>query len=1403
MITNTEMTAKEKTPRSTNEDVATDSSIVTGDSDAFEDESEDSEESEESEESEDSDESEEEGETNTGKMFNLSKDYENCDFENNTYLASHTCNQFLLKKEILEKENVSDEANNNLYPTLNDPNFSLKIARKREFFDTQYDGQVHNVEEHAELLANASFEMSPHQLFVKNFLSSFTPYNSLLLFHGLGSGKTLSAIGICEEHRDYIKQQSNFNKILVVASPNVQENFKLQLFNESYLKNVNGIWTMDRGVGNKLLQEVNPTFTKNIEKSKIVSQVKRMINDAYDFMGYREFANYVEKKQNANVNPRTMSKEQQLVRMKRNLKMEFDDKLICIDEVHNIRSTEDNENKKVAAQILFLVKNTKNMRLLFLSGTPMFNSHKEIIWMVNLMNMNDGRGVIKMQDVFNPDGSFKETNDMGESGRELLKRKVTGYISYVRGENPYTFPFRVYPNVFAKENTYLSVPKPTTNFLGQPVAENSVNTVTESQVYLVKLGEYQKHIYEKMIQGISKTSLEGKDNADQSLPVKTSGGVDTKLSYTKLQDPIRCINMVFPIDITGMQTSTFDEVVSRGSINVKDMIGTSGLKNTMNYVDERSETLNKKGDFEYKSWVSKSEHSRFFGIDNIGKYSGKIKKIADSILSSEGVVLIYSQYIDGALIPMALTLEEMGITRLGSIEKSLFKEPPTKAVDFETFKPLERSGDKKSPAKYILITGDKRLSPNNLEEIVAATDAKNKDGEKVKVILVSMAGSEGVDLKFIRQVHVIEPWYNLSRIEQVIGRAVRNESHKILDFQKRNVQIFLYSSLLEDGEKEPVDLSIYRSAEYKAILIGKVTSLLKEVSVDCFLNLEQRNFDASILNQKVKQVLADGTVVDDYEVGDKQFTMMTDFMEDGQYKCANTQGIDQLDNSIIDDSTYDEKFIFLNTDKIIQKIKDLFKLNFFYLKDDLIAGVNYPKVYPVSQIYSALTILIENNNEYIQDMYGRDGKLVNIGDYYLFQPAELLNQKLSLFERSVPLTFKQEKLKLSLDLPSTTRTSMLDQVEAETETETGAETEAIDATEGPLIKMRTALEKSADQEDSNMKVSADSAAEEKSSLSADLSIEPVLRKLQSGFESAILVFENDISVKRGETDIYKYFGSAMKKLKRSGLIAGDADTKLKELLVAHLVDHLEMPDKVSLFLQLDKDSEMEKITQDHALVARMAYVYLKTKEAEYPHPAGGKMRYMVFFDASSKEKVKEFGDGKKKGKFVYYTKHEKDGEDSSAGSSGYMVAEPIDKRDIVKHISALRDSIAKDSSIGEIIGFIGNTKTVANIIFKIKDDTSNSRSKGKVCEQGNDSLKEIMLKRLIEMNVPSESERVIESLQEKKSTKKSNGPKSVFISKEVCVFYEFLTRYFNEVQDTVYFFDYEKQHILSDILNTE
>jgi len=167
--------------------------------------------------------------------YDLQKDLDGLDCNSENYYSNEECNKFLLKKEAVERNCINDQPADkvHLYPNINDANFNIKIATKKEFNDTKYDGEIfEDIEQHANELANADFELQPHQAFVKNFLSFQTPYNSLLLYHGLGTGKTCSAIGVCEEMRDYSKQTGFTKKIIIVASENVQDNFKSQLFDE-------------------------------------------------------------------------------------------------------------------------------------------------------------------------------------------------------------------------------------------------------------------------------------------------------------------------------------------------------------------------------------------------------------------------------------------------------------------------------------------------------------------------------------------------------------------------------------------------------------------------------------------------------------------------------------------------------------------------------------------------------------------------------------------------------------------------------------------------------------------------------------------------------------------------------------------------------------------------------------------------------------------------------------------------------------------------------------------------------------------------------------------------------------------------------------------------------------------
>ena len=901
------------------------------------------------------------------------------------------------KSPVVEEPSQEYTANTTydfLYPELDDPEFNIKLAKHKEFSDTKYDGKIHDIKSQSDFLCKSDFELMPHQNFVKNFLSLQTPYNSLLLYHGLGSGKTCSAIGVAEEMRNYMKQIGIKKHILIVASPNVQDNFRLQLFDERKLKFENGVWNINTCVGNSLLHEINPTFFNDMTRENIINQIKILIKNAYIFMGYTQFANYINEV--TEVKGIGYSKEQKEEIKIKKIKHVFNNQLIIIDEAHNIRITTENKNKKAAELLMNVVKHADNMRLLLLSATPMYNSYEEIIWLTNLMNLNDKRGTIKISDVFDKNGGFKE------NGEDLLRRKLTGYISYVRGENPYSFPFRVY-----KESDITDYKYPSLQMNGKLIdAEKQIKHIP---VYLNEIGEYQKIGYKFIINNMRKRSHNIYTKMGEEREMPDFENMDS-FGYALLQIPLEALNIVYPNDELAEKKYEIEEELNI----ISSITGSKGLSRIMKYKEIKSDNP-----LRYNYQYISDTHGRIFSRENLHKYSAKMANICEIIRKSEGIVLIYSQYIDGGIIPMALALEEMGFTRYGSesYTRSLFKEAPMEPVDANTLLPKGlHTSDTFNPAKYVIITGDKTFSPNNDADIKYINSVENKNGEKVKVVLISKAAGEGVDFKNIRQVHVMEPWYNMNRLEQIIGRGVRNLSHCQLPFEKRNVEIFLHATIIDDVE-ESTDLYIYRLAEQKSIKIGRVTRLIKENAVDCILNSEQSNFTReNFENQEIQLQLSTGEIIN-YKAGDRPSSDICDYM-DCNLVCKPNATISEDD---VVKSTYNNDFAQMNNPQIIRRIKELFKDipgqsvgKHFFKREELINSINIVKQYPIEQIYSALSYLIQNKNEYLIDRYGRLGNLINRGEYYFFQPVEITDENASIYERSVPVDFKHSSILFEL-----------------------------------------------------------------------------------------------------------------------------------------------------------------------------------------------------------------------------------------------------------------------------------------------------------------------------------------------------------------------------------------------------
>jgi len=957
------------------------------------------------------------------------------------------------RNPLLEKERKEFESNREnveydyLYPHLNDPNFNIKIAKRKEFNDTKYDGTIYDVKKQAEIMCSAEFELMPHQLFVKNFLSFQTPYNSLLLYHSLGTGKTCSAIGVAEEMRAYLKQVGVTQKIMIVASPNVQVNFRTQLFNDKKLKEINGLWNLDTCVGNLLLREINPTNLKGLVRERVVAEINGLINQYYVFMGYGELANYISKVTNISQDAGFSQKEKKAIEIKK-IKKNFNNRLIIIDEVHNIRITDENKEKRTAELLMTVARHSDNMRLLMLSATPMYNSYKEIVWLLNLINLNDKRATVSINDIFDKEGNFKEEKKLDdgriiEGGRDILVRKLTGYVSYVRGENPYTFPIRAYPDLFAPENLITGITYPSLQMNNKPIE----TPIQSTPVFVSPIGEYQGHGYDfimnyLMSKSFNKTNAYGLEINMPSFENMESFG------YTLLLVPLEALNIVYPnsrLDAIISQKSAEQSVEQPVALSseeektiIDDMIGKRGLSQIVSY--KTSEGPAMRYDFEYKQNVIES-YGRVFSAGEIGNYSSKISKICNCIMNSNGIVLVYSQYIDGGAVPLALALEELGFSRFGTAQhtRNLFKTPPTEPIDALTLLPRTPNDISFKPAKYVMITGDKYFSPNNGEDMKYITGPDNSDGSLVKVILISKAASEGLDFKCIRQIHILEPWYNMNRIEQIVGRGVRNLSHCALLFEERNVEIYLHGTQPKN-DIETADLYVYRLAEKKTKQIGQVTRLLKETAVDCLLNIGQTNFTvekflAIAENANIKINLASKKTVD-YQIGDKQFTNVCDYMDNCSFTCSPNQEINP-ETDIIKD-TYGEEFVKTNYEMILKRIREMFREQSVYKWSQIENFVNAIKVYPKEQIYYTITQFIEDKNEYLLDKYGRRGYLINKGEYYAFQPVEINDEGASTFERTAPVDFKHESVVIKIPEPMkrTGKTGLDTLVEEEGEEDT-------------------------------------------------------------------------------------------------------------------------------------------------------------------------------------------------------------------------------------------------------------------------------------------------------------------------------------------------------------------------------
>ena len=203
----------------------------------------------------------------------------------------------------------------------------------------------------------------------------------------------------------------------------------------------------------------------------------------------------------------------------------------------------------------------------------------------------------------------------------------------------------------------------------------------------------------------------------------------------------------------------------------------------------------------------KTEQSKYLTPEALKTYSPKFAKILANVSDKEnrGLHLVYSAF---------RTLEGVGVLKL-ILEANGFAEFKLKKTG-DAWSIVETDKDPKKP-RFVLYTGTETAEekeiirniynsnwgfvPGNITDQLKAIHENNYYGEVIKIIMITSSGAEGINLENTRFVHIVEPYWHMVRVDQVVGRARRICSHKNLPEELRTIKVFLYMSKFTDKQK--------------------------------------------------------------------------------------------------------------------------------------------------------------------------------------------------------------------------------------------------------------------------------------------------------------------------------------------------------------------------------------------------------------------------------------------------------------------------------------------------------------------------------------------------------------------------------------------------------------------------
>lgn len=645
-----------------------------------------------------------------------------------------------------------------------------------------------------------------HQRIVVDYFLD-APVRGMLIYHKMGAGKTMIGVGVCEALiAKYTESPDEKRNIIFISAKSLHANFKKDIVKYHDA-------TKTKLTPHELEKHIDKNYQfVSLNASNMLTQVYKTVESDID---------------------EVQADDDELAGNLSKLG-DLEGTIIVIDEAHNFFNSIANGSKN-ASGLYRLMLNAKDIKILYLTGSPITNDPFEIALCYNTlagpMSKSNKRATAATSDTL-----------FGEDYLDFVKYFVG--VEAIGAVNP-----NADDESSKSEQKIIHTIKRKDKFMNRIVGLTSYFGADDPEQMKLFPRKYDD-IIEKIpmsipqyIQYITARDIEREENSrkakfgNKRVPLQKPKGASSSYRVRSRQ----LSNFMYPKYAISVREQGMLRIQEKhlDRIKAEDLIIKSGVGDDIGletYSPKLTKLLyNIQRHLPFK-FITRAEAKSKQSAKTTKTTKTTKKKGGENSNEQIGSGVVYSQFIGSGVGLIGNILRAHGFKEIASINDAL---------------------SHKSGPSYALISGD--VDPDTRAEIIKIFNSDdNLRGEKLSILLITATGAEGIDLQNARHIHVLEPYWHWARIAQVIARVVRAGSHMRLPEKERTVQPYIYLSDYPpseqiasiDGEAGPskddmqnmssiedtTDVYLYHKSVQNQVLIDSFLRAIQESSIDCVIH---------------------------------------------------------------------------------------------------------------------------------------------------------------------------------------------------------------------------------------------------------------------------------------------------------------------------------------------------------------------------------------------------------------------------------------------------------------------------------------------------------------------------------------------------------------------------------------